>query len=114
MKRLFALALLLAACAAPPPAPAPTPPPPASAPRPQPQPSAPAETPIGSGRVNASTLLFPPGARFSYSNIGYLFVRQIIERAAGTDLNAAVKTLVSLSFRPGGWHFLYGVLSTRT
>jgi uncharacterized protein YgiM (DUF1202 family) len=54
MKRVYALALLLAACAAPPPAPAPTPPPPASAP--QPQPSAPAETPIGSGRVNASVL----------------------------------------------------------
>ena len=28
------------------------------------------------------TLLFAPGTRFSYSNIGYPFVRQIIERAA--------------------------------
>ena len=45
-------------------------------------------------RVNASTLLFVPGARFSYSNIGYLFVRQIIERAADADLNGALKALV--------------------
>jgi CubicO group peptidase (beta-lactamase class C family) len=45
-------------------------------------------------RVNASTLLFAPGARFSYSNIGYLFVRQIIERVADADLNGALRTLV--------------------
>jgi len=52
MKR-FALVLLFAACtAAPPPAPTPAPPPPAPVAAPQ---SA-AETPIGSGRVNASTL----------------------------------------------------------
>ena len=54
MKRLYALALLLAACSVPPtPAPVPAPAPaPESA-----QPAAPAaETPIGSGRVNASLL----------------------------------------------------------
>src|SRR5262245_6405939 len=45
-------------------------------------------------RVNASTLLFAPGTRFSYSNIGYLFVRQIIERAADADLGDALKALV--------------------
>ena len=45
-------------------------------------------------RVNASTLLSAPGTRFSYSNIGYLFVRQIIERAADTDLNDALRRLV--------------------
>jgi len=45
-------------------------------------------------RVNASTLLFAPGTRFSYSNIGYLFVRQVIERAADADLNEALRTLV--------------------
>jgi D-alanyl-D-alanine carboxypeptidase len=44
--------------------------------------------------ASASTLLFAPGARFSYSNIGYLFVRQIVERAADADLNSALKTLV--------------------
>jgi D-alanyl-D-alanine carboxypeptidase len=50
-------------------------------------------------RVNASTLLFALGTRFSYSNIGYLFVRQIIERAADADLNNALRTLV---FNPLG------------
>jgi CubicO group peptidase (beta-lactamase class C family) len=45
-------------------------------------------------RVNASTLLFAPGTRFSYSNIGYLFVRQIIERVADADLSDALRTLV--------------------
>jgi hypothetical protein len=38
-------------------------------------------------RVDPSNLLFAPGTRFSYSNIGYLFVRQIIERTADADLN---------------------------
>jgi TonB family protein len=52
MKRT-AIILLFAACAAPPP-PAPTPAPPPPAPVAEPQPAA--ETPIGSGRVNASTL----------------------------------------------------------
>jgi D-alanyl-D-alanine carboxypeptidase len=45
-------------------------------------------------RVNARTLLFAPGTRFSYSNIGYLFVRQMIERAADADLNDALRLLV--------------------
>ncbi len=39
-------------------------------------------------------LLFAPGTRFSYSNIGYLFVRQIIEHAVDAGLNDALKTLV--------------------
>lgn len=50
-------------------------------------------------RTTPSTLLFEPGTRFSYSNIGYLFVRQIIERAADTDLSQALRTLV---FNPLG------------
>lgn len=45
-------------------------------------------------RVNTSGLLFAPGTKFSYSNIGYLFVRQIIERAADADLDDALRTLV--------------------
>jgi len=45
-------------------------------------------------RVQASTLLFEPGARFFYSNIGYLFVRQIIERGADADLDEALQTLL--------------------
>lgn len=44
--------------------------------------------------MNARTLLFRPGTRFSYSNIGYLFVRQIIERAVDADLDDALKQLV--------------------
>ena len=34
------------------------------------------------------------GHKVLYSNIGYLFVRQIIERAADADLNDALRTLV--------------------
>jgi CubicO group peptidase (beta-lactamase class C family) len=45
-------------------------------------------------RVNATTLMFAPGTRFSYSNVGYLFVRQIIERATDADLNDALRRLV--------------------
>jgi D-alanyl-D-alanine carboxypeptidase len=45
-------------------------------------------------RVNATTLLFAPGTRFLYSNVGYLFVRQMIERAADGDLNDALRMLV--------------------
>jgi CubicO group peptidase (beta-lactamase class C family) len=44
-------------------------------------------------RTNA-TPLFPVGQRFSYSNIGYLFVRQAIERVAGSDLDTTLRTLV--------------------
>jgi len=45
-------------------------------------------------RVDAATLRFAPGSRFRYSNVGYLFVRQIIERAADADLNDALRALV--------------------
>jgi D-alanyl-D-alanine carboxypeptidase len=45
-------------------------------------------------RVNGSTPLFAPGTRFSYSNIGYFFVRQIVERATNANLNDALRMLV--------------------
>lgn len=45
-------------------------------------------------RTNASTLLFAPDTRFSYSNIGYLFVRQAIERATGSSLGDALARVV--------------------
>jgi CubicO group peptidase (beta-lactamase class C family) len=45
-------------------------------------------------RSHAGDLLSPPGQRFSYSNIGYLFVRQAIERAADADLNTALQGIV--------------------
>lgn len=35
-----------------------------------------------------------PGTGFSYSNIGYAFVRQAIERATGTDLDTALQRLL--------------------
>jgi len=46
------------------------------------------------GRVRSEKLLFEPGSSRSYSNIGYLFVRQIIERATGLELNEALRRLL--------------------
>lgn len=40
-------------------------------------------------RANADELLFPPGQGWSYSNIGYLFVRQEVARVTGADLGTA-------------------------
>ncbi len=45
-------------------------------------------------RVDASRLRYPPGAGWRYSNVGYLFVRRMIERATGSDLDAALRALV--------------------
>jgi CubicO group peptidase (beta-lactamase class C family) len=45
-------------------------------------------------RNNAGQLLQAPGERFAYSNIGYLFVRQLIEDATGQDMGAALNHLV--------------------
>jgi CubicO group peptidase (beta-lactamase class C family) len=45
-------------------------------------------------RAKADELRFAPGTRFSYSNIGYLFVRRLIERTVNADLNDALQTLV--------------------
>lgn len=50
-------------------------------------------------RRNARRLLFPPGAGWAYSNIGYLFIRLLVERATGSGLDAALQTLV---FQPLG------------
>ncbi len=49
-------------------------------------------------RARADDLLFPPGQGWSYSNIGYLKVRERIEQAHG-DLGAAAAELV---FAPAG------------
>lgn len=40
--------------------------------------------------VNAETLDFEPGRRWNYSNVGYLFVRDAIEGAAGLPLGEAL------------------------
>lgn len=50
-------------------------------------------------RHDARRLLFSPGEGWAYSNIGYLFVRLLVERATGTDLDTALQTLV---FQPLG------------
>jgi len=45
-------------------------------------------------RVDANHLDFPPGEGWRYSNVGYFFVRQIIEETVGADIGTALKTLV--------------------
>lgn len=52
-------------------------------------------------RAGADQLDFAPGKGWAYSNVGYLFVRQLIERALGTDIGAAMQRLV---FGPLGLH----------
>jgi CubicO group peptidase (beta-lactamase class C family) len=44
--------------------------------------------------TDAERLRYEPGEDWEYSNIGYLFVRQIIENAVGQSLDAALRTLV--------------------
>src|SRR5206468_3375854 len=44
-------------------------------------------------RTDAGRLRFVPGTRWSYSNIGYLFVRQLIEAACNEPLGAALRRL---------------------
>ena len=39
-------------------------------------------------------LRYKPGQRFAYSNIGYLFVRELIEQACDEELGAALSRLV--------------------
>ncbi len=45
-------------------------------------------------RVDAERLLFPPGQGWTYSNVGYLLVRRIVEQAAAEDIDAALRRLV--------------------
>jgi D-alanyl-D-alanine carboxypeptidase len=45
-------------------------------------------------RVNADRLIFSPGKGWAYSNVGYLFVRQLIEEKAGLELDEALRMLV--------------------
>jgi len=44
---------------------------------------------------------FVPGQGWSYSNVGYLFVRQMIESATGQDLDSSLRRLL---FEPLGLH----------
>jgi CubicO group peptidase (beta-lactamase class C family) len=45
-------------------------------------------------RVAADHLEFRPGHGWRYSNVGYLFVRRLIEEAVGSDLGSALRHLV--------------------
>lgn len=52
-------------------------------------------------RANANHLLSEPGQAWSYSNIGYYFVRREIERASDSELGSALHATV---FAPLGVH----------
>lgn len=45
-------------------------------------------------RVNAERLIYAPGGGWAYSNVGYLFVRQLIEETVGSELDKALHQLV--------------------
>lgn len=45
-------------------------------------------------RRDARRLLFSPGMGWAYSNIGYLFIRQVIERTMDSDLDRALQKLI--------------------
>jgi D-alanyl-D-alanine carboxypeptidase len=45
-------------------------------------------------RVNAERLIFTPGRDWAYSNVGYIFVRQLIEEKAGLAIGEALRLLV--------------------
>jgi len=45
-------------------------------------------------RVSSDTLLFSPGQGWAYSNVGYFFVRRLIEEATGEEVDAALRRLV--------------------
>ncbi len=45
-------------------------------------------------RADGRRLIYPPGTGWAYSNIGYLFVRYLIEEATGEDLGTALSALV--------------------
>ena len=45
-------------------------------------------------RAEADRLIYPPGEGWAYSNIGYLFVRRVIEESTGETLGAALARLV--------------------
>jgi D-alanyl-D-alanine carboxypeptidase len=44
-------------------------------------------------RVQANTLIFEPGGGWRYSNVGYVFVRGLIEEAAREPLDQALRRL---------------------
>jgi D-alanyl-D-alanine carboxypeptidase len=45
-------------------------------------------------RVKAERLIFTPGRDWAYSNVGYIFVRQLIEEKAGLGIGEALRRLL--------------------
>jgi D-alanyl-D-alanine carboxypeptidase len=45
-------------------------------------------------RVKAERLIFTPGRDWAYSNVGYIFIRQLIEEKAGLEIGEALRRLV--------------------
>jgi D-alanyl-D-alanine carboxypeptidase len=45
-------------------------------------------------RVNADRLIYTPGEGWAYSNVGYFFVRRLIEEQVGLELDKALRILV--------------------
>lgn len=54
--------------------------------------------------VKADHLLFEPGTGWAYSNIGYLFLRRLIEEASGRPFATALATLVFAQAELGSAH----------
>jgi len=50
-------------------------------------------------RVKADRLIFDPGQSWAYSNVGYVFIRQLIEEVSGQEIDEALQALV---FEPIG------------
>jgi D-alanyl-D-alanine carboxypeptidase len=59
-------------------------------------------------RRNVKQLLFRPGEGWAYSNIGYLFVRRLIEASTGSDLDQALADLVFGPMRIKGTRIALG------
>jgi len=52
-------------------------------------------------RVKADRLIFSPGEGWAYSNVGYLFVRQLIEETVDMEIDESLRVHV---FEPMGIH----------
>ena len=50
--------------------------------------------PVLLARTHAEQLRYQPGQCWAYSNIGYLFVRELIEQSCGENLATALARLV--------------------
>jgi hypothetical protein len=55
-------------------------------------------------RVDANRLLFALGQGWSYSNVGYLYVRRIVEATTGDDLDVAPRARATRRYVHGVVH----------